>query len=101
MQCFGSPQFDGFSRLPPASPESRYVLLFMRVQQTASQACFTLSSDFRFVVKLRCCKAEVLSRKQDAWRVDSPQFVIGVSPSPFGAREGQYNITVNLLGLQV
>ena len=37
MQCFGSPQLAGFSRLPPASPEACYVY-FMRVQQTASPA---------------------------------------------------------------
>ena len=29
MQCFGSPQFAGFGRLPPASPEACYVMLYM------------------------------------------------------------------------
>ena len=43
------------------------------------------------VVKLRFSGDE-----QDAWRVDSPQF-IGLSPSPFGMREGQFYLFVSLL----
>ena len=61
------------------------MILTSQVQQTASQAaCFTLN--FVFVVKLGV-EIPRIYYKQDAWRVDSPQF-IGVSPSPLRGEGG-------------